>query len=821
MAAGRAHHGAETERIVGATFAVVLGVLTLTALVAFLTVRAAFDSGHWVEHTLAVEKQLANLSSALATVDVTRLELVLTDDPDTTHRLEADRLAVMRQVQQLQELTRDNASQRDRIIRLRRAVDDDFAPGARTPATRSAVVRDLIAEMTNAEELLLRERTARADANAARANGLGGALGVFAVLALAVGYVLIRRETRSRQVAVDAFQQSEVRFSRLTESGLIGIAVATLDRRIIEINDTLLGVIGYTREEILSGAVVWRSLTPPEWNDRDDRAIDDMRSSRVMALREKEYVHKNGTRVPVLIGAALLPGADRFISFVLDLTHNRQAALAIEHLREVRVSEAKFRSLLEGAPDAVVIFDSHDQIVLVNSQTERLFGYSRAELIGMHVEILKPERQRVRYPKPDASSPSGAGARPLGAPFEVVGLRKDGSEFPSEVSLNPLDTEGGKLYSIAVRDITERRKSEEQRFRLAAIVESSGDAMIGKTLDGVITSWNEGAHRTFGYTSDEAIGRSLSLILPPGREGEEREILHKLARGERIEQFDTVRRRKDGLDIDVSVTSAPVRDAGGNVVGAAKVVRDITRRKKAEEALAHAKDVAEAATHELEAFSYSVAHDLRAPLRGMNGFAQLLLDTYQDKLDAEGQDWLREILLNAKKMGELIDGLLSLARLTRSELHLERTDLSVLVHEAAAPLAAAASDRNVELVVQEGLSATVDVRLARSLFANLIGNAWKFTGKVGAARIELGATERDGATTFFIKDNGAGFDMAFAAKMFAPFQRLHSVDEFPGTGIGLAIVQRIVQRHGGRIWAEGAVNGGATFFFTFPNGATA
>jgi light-regulated signal transduction histidine kinase (bacteriophytochrome) len=311
------------------------------------------------------------------------------------------------------------------------------------------------------------------------------------------------------------------------------------------------------------------------------------------------------------------------------------------------------------------------------------------------------------------------------------------------------------------------------------------------------------------------VGESISRLVPPGRESEEPAILEHLARG-LVQRFDTVRRRKDGRDIDVSVTSSPVRDAGGHVVGISKVARDITDRIQAEAALARAKDAAEAASRELEAFSYSVAHDLRAPLRGMNGFAQVLLDTYREKFDAEGQDWLQEILLNAKKMGNLIDGLLSLAQWTRSELRPERVSLSGMAREIAIRLRASDASRTVDIDVEDDLYADVDSRLARALLENLLSNAWKFTSKAPTARIEFGATEKDGSMAFFVRDDGAGFDMAFVSKLFAPFQRLHTTAEFPGTGIGLATVQRIVQRHGGRVWAEGAVDQGATFYFAFP-----
>jgi len=256
------------------------------------------------------------------------------------------------------------------------------------------------------------------------------------------------------------------------------------------------------------------------------------------------------------------------------------------------------------------------------------------------------------------------------------------------------------------------------------------------------------------------------------------------------------------------MTVAPLQTEAGVLVSGA--IRDITQRKMTEDAL-------KLSNQELEAFSFSVAHDLRSPLRGMNGFAQVLLDGYGDVLDAQGQDWLQEILLNAKRMGDLIDALLSLARLTRSEVKPERVDLTAIGQEVAAHLRASEPLRVGHIGVQDDMFANVDPRLGRILLENLLGNAWKFTSKLPDTRIEFGLTESRGAPAFFVRDNGAGFDMAFENKLFVPFHRLHTVAEFPGTGIGLATVQRILHRQGGDIWAEGHVGTGAAFYFTLPS----
>ena len=283
----------------------------------------------------------------------------------------------------------------------------------------------------------------------------------------------------------------------------------------------------------------------------------------------------------------------------------------------------------------------------------------------------------------------------------------------------------------------------------------------------------------------------------------------------------------EGRRVAISMTLFPLFKPSGEIEYVAATYKDETEIMLAHERLRELNENLErtvqertaqlqSANRELEAFNYSVAHDLRGPLQGMNIFARLLLEEYADKLGDEARDYLCQIEGNALIMGRIIEALLALARVGRTDLRPQPIDLGGLARAAGTTLAAAQSDRAVELVVAGRLETTMDPILARTLIENLIDNAWKFTRKTSIARVEVGAAEVAGTRAFFVRDNGAGFDMALAGKLFTAFQRLHASSEFPGTGIGLATCHRIVDRHGGRIWAEGRVGEGATIYFTLP-----
>jgi PAS domain S-box-containing protein len=351
-------------------------------------------------------------------------------------------------------------------------------------------------------------------------------------------------------------------------------------------------------------------------------------------------------------------------------------------------------------------------------------------------------------------------------------------------------------------------------------VDSSDDAIVGNTLDGVITSWNKGAERIFGYAAEEIVGMRTSMLLPPGNAGDEAQLTEQLRRGELTQPFEIVCRRKDGRDIDVAVTASLIKDARGQIVGASKVARDISEQKRAALALARAKDTADKANRELEAFSYSVAHDLRAPLRGIDGFSKLLIDDYADRLDAEGLHYLARVRESAQNMAHLIEDLLNLARVSKLDLRNEQVNLTSLAQGITKRLKGTQPDRHVDVALEAEITAIGDGRLLAIVLENLLANAWKFTRNRPDARIEFGSSQAGGERAFFVRDNGAGFDMAFSGRLFGVFQRLHGDAEFEGTGIGLATVQRIVQRHGGRVWADGRVGEGAAFYFTLGTPST-
>lgn len=366
----------------------------------------------------------------------------------------------------------------------------------------------------------------------------------------------------------------------------------------------------------------------------------------------------------------------------------------------------------------------------------------------------------------------------------------------------------------------ELRESEE-RYR--AVVEQAAEGIFLVDADTRrVLEANAAYQNLLGYTSEEILRLTLYDLVPYPRKSMDCYVERVLERMSYV-SGERRHRRKDGSLVDVEVSANLISYGGREAL--CIVVRDITDRKRAEEELHRLNEQLEhrvrqrtaqleATNRELEAFSYSISHDLVAPLRSIDGFSQILLEDYAEVLDHEGKDYLSRVRASSQHLGQLIDALLKLSRMTRREIRRESVDLSLTAENIVQVLRISQPDRQAEFVIADGLSVDGDAWLLRIALENLLGNAWKFTGKSLPARIEFGAVEHEGTLAYFVRDNGAGFDMTYADKLFGAFQRLHTIEEFPGTGIGLATVQRIVHRHGGQAWAEGRVGQGATFYFT-------
>ncbi len=344
---------------------------------------------------------------------------------------------------------------------------------------------------------------------------------------------------------------------------------------------------------------------------------------------------------------------------------------------------------------------------------------------------------------------------------------------------------------------------------LAAIIDSSDDAIISKDLNGCITSWNKSAERLFGYRAEEAVGKSVLILIPPDRLDEEPRILQKLQRAERVDHFETVRRRKDGSLLEISLTISPVKNAQGKVIGASKIARDITERKRSEEYVRRV-------NQDLEQFAFSASHDLQEPLRTINIYSELLAKRYSSSLDGQALEFLGYLRTGATRMEMLVRDLLAYTQGIQVELTHETADANEALTVVRANLAGAVAQSGASITAEALPSVCMHSTHLQQLFQNLIGNAIKYRSPERTPEIHVTAERESGSWIFSVSDNGIGIDPKFKERIFGLFKRLHTNDDYPGTGIGLAICQRILDRYHGRIWVESQLGQGATFRFTIP-----
>jgi PAS domain S-box-containing protein len=652
-----------------------------------------------------------------------------------------------------------------------------------------------------------------------------------------------------------ALKESEEKFYTAFKSSPQMYMIINLKTgRCIEANDSYIQNTGYTREELLGqgneGINLWATK---EDEEKSDRLLQEQGRIR---NEELNFRVKSGEIRTWLCSVEMMNigGDPCMLATAIDITERKRA-------EKLQKDENYVLTLLgQGAEisevlDAIVLLDeSHNpaikgSVMLYDLSKELLFPAASPSLPEKYIKlmengipvgpnlgtcgtaahskeiVIEPDvKNGTFFPKEVAEHLIAYGllacwSQPIiGSNGELLGTIANYSEKTGEPSPGDLRV---LEWSAHIAAVAIERKEAEEALRLSdAAFKSIHESIIVTDTEGKITHWNNISEELFGIKAPEAIGKEFPEVVEivENYPGETEDKIKIIKTGGHWEDERLYRTRKGEIWMDVRLQN--IVD-NGKRHGQVMLATDITQRKKAEAELKqalleleHSSAQLAATNKELETFSYSVSHDLRAPLRSIDGFSQALLEDYSDKLDESGRDYLQRLRAASQKMGELIDGLLKLSRLTRSEMRQEQVNLTSLAEEVSTRLQETQPNRKTKFIIDKGLTARGDPQLLRVLIENLFGNAWKFTGKKRQAKIEFGSSKVNGKRTYFVKDNGIGFDMTYADKLFGAFQRLHDTTKFPGTGIGLATVQRIINRHGGTIRAEGAEGKGATFYFT-------
>jgi PAS domain S-box-containing protein len=636
------------------------------------------------------------------------------------------------------------------------------------------------------------------------------------------------RDISVRKAAEQHLAQMEGRYRGLLEAAPDAMVVVDQSGEIVLLNLQAEKQFGYRRDELLGQKVT--NIIPEGFAER--LVADGLRSAAEALAQqigtgiELTALRKDGSAFPIELMLSPLASVEGILvtAAIRDISVRKAAE---EHLAQM---EGRYRGLLEAAPDAMVVVNQSGEIVLLNLQAEKQFGYRRDELLGQKVTNIIPEGFAERLVADELRSPAEALAQQIGTGIELTALRKDGSAFPIELMLSPLASAEGVLVTAAVRDISVRRNAEKHLAQMEGkyrgLLEAAPDAMVVVNQAGEIVLLNLQAEKQFGYRRNELLGQKVKNIIPEGFA--ERLVADGLRSAEDAlaQQIGTgielLGRRKDGSEFPIELMLSPLTGTDGILVTAA--VRDITTRKKGAADLLQKVEELKRSNDELGQFAYIASHDLQEPLRMVASYTQLLSRRYKGKLDSDADEFIAFAVDGASRMQRLIQDLLAFSRVGSKGKDLSETSSEATLRAAMHNLKGAL-DESGAVVTQDPLpSVLADEMQLTQLFQNLIGNAIKYhaPGVVPAVHVSAVRSDADQPWTFAIKDNGLGIDPQYFDKIFGMFQRLHKRDEFAGTGIGLAICKKIVERHGGTIWVESEPGHGSTFFFTLAgSGGTA
>jgi PAS domain S-box-containing protein len=574
---------------------------------------------------------------------------------------------------------------------------------------------------------------------------------------------------------------------------------------------------GYTAEEVLGRNVTM--LFPPDRYDEEPEILARVSRGEVVDHYETVRRRKDGSLVDISLTVSPIFEGNTIVGIskiARDITAQKYA-------------QRRFEMTLASIGDAVIATDIHGSVTFLNTVAQQLTGWSEKEAMGVPLaKVFRIVNEQTRAEVDNPASLVLLHGHAVGLANHTILISKSGAEYPVDDSAAPIRSASGALLGVVLvfRDITERRSAELAALRLAAIIEGSDDAIVGKNLQGIVTNWNPGAEKLFGYRADEMIGQSITRLMPPDRLNEEQQILARLQRGERVDHFETVRVRKDGTPLDISLTISPIRDHSGVIIGASKIARDITAVRIAQEKLRlHAEELEakvrertarlEETVSELESFSYSLSHDLRAPLRAIQSFSEIVLNDYGERIP-EGVEYLQRVVNAAGRMDRLIQDVLAFSRVSRADIQTSRVDVEKIVREIVQERPELQTPK-ATIHVKSPIPPVVgnDASLLQCL-TNLLHNAVKFVGPGVAPVIEVyGETIGDRAR-IYIRDNGIGIDRLGQERLFAAFQRLPTLQKYSGTGVGLAIVRKAAERMNGRVGVESTPGQGSTFWIELP-----
>ncbi|HLO30681.1 MAG TPA: PAS domain S-box protein [Anaerolineales bacterium] len=711
------------------------------------------------------------------------------------------------------------------VTEIYQEVDIFYPDGQPRPPEQSPLLRSLRGEIVRGEEIMQHRQTGKkryrqfSSAPTRDANGT------------ITGAVAIVRDITEKKTAEEGLRRFELLSANSKD---IILFMRRADGRILEANTAALQAYGYSRPELLA-------LTIGDLRAPDTQSLTAEQMARADAggiLFETIHLRKDGTTFPVEVSSqgATIGGVRTLISIVRDITERRQTE---EALRE---SEEKFSVIYYKAPFAAALSSFPVGVIMdVNEAFERVFGFTKEEVLG------KTSLELGINPDPKGRARLAAELQARGSVREIE-LTLQTKSRTARVFLMNIDlvSIGGQKYIFqTAQDITERKQAEaalqkahdelelkvqertaalsQANSLLQALMDNMPDHIYFKDTQSRFIRNSKSQANALGLSDPaQVVGKTDFDFFPHAAKAyaEEQEVMRS---GKPLVDFEEWVVWPNGRETWVSTTKLPLRNSDGQTIGIFGISHDITERKRAEQAIQQLnadleKQAAQlqASNKELEAFSYSVSHDLRAPLRAIDGYTRILVEDYEALLDEEGKRVCSVISAEARRMGQLIDDLLSFSRLGRKELRTSKIDMSALAASVFNELIKEGERGRIDFQIMKLPAARGDPSLIRQVWVNLLSNAIKFTSRKERAVIEVGTQPSKDELIYYVRDSGAGFDMEYANKLFGVFQRLHGVTEFDGTGVGLAIVQRVIHRHGGRVWAEGEVEKGATFYFALP-----